>query len=162
MAEAPLQMRPVPGFEGYYASNTGRIWSTREWRGERGRWLKGGVHSKRTGHLSVMLAGTHHLTHAVIALTFLGPRPEGLQVRHLDGDPTNNRITNLAYGTQTENAQDMLRHGTNYQASKTHCESGHPFDDANTYWRPKGGRSCRECSHLSDVRLREKRRNGRA
>ena len=31
--------------------------------------------------------------------------------RHLDGDKKNNRIGNLAWGTQAENMQDMIRHG---------------------------------------------------
>lgn len=150
----------MPGFDGYYATTEGRIWSTREWRGTRGRWLRGGVHSRRTGHLSVMLAGAHHLTHAVVALTFLGPRPEGLQVRHLNGDPTDNRVVNLAYGTAKENRQDTLLHGTDHWASRSECKSGHPFDDVNTYQRPDGGRQCRECKRRADARLREKRRKG--
>jgi len=33
--------------------------------------------------------------------------------RHLDGNPTNNNINNLKWGTHKENAQDCLRHGRN-------------------------------------------------
>lgn len=29
--------------------------------------------------------------------------------------------------------------------SLTHCLRGHLFDEANTYWPPRGGRTCREC-----------------
>lgn len=36
---------------------------------------------------------------------------EGLVVRHLDDDKSNNRITNLALGTRKENARDMKRNG---------------------------------------------------
>ncbi len=32
-----------------------------------------------------------------------------------------------------------------WNAWKTHCINGHPFDEANTYYRPTGGRSCKEC-----------------
>jgi hypothetical protein len=35
--------------------------------------------------------------HQLVALAFLGPPPEGQVVHHKDGDPTNNRIENLAY-----------------------------------------------------------------
>jgi len=49
--------------------------------------------------------------HALVSRAFLGPLPEGHQVRHLDGDPTNNVITNLSYGTACENAADKRRHG---------------------------------------------------
>lgn len=31
------------------------------------------------------------------------------------------------------------------QARQTHCKNGHPFDEANTYRPPEGGRVCREC-----------------
>jgi hypothetical protein len=42
---------------------------------------------------------------------FVGPRPERLECRHLDGDKANNRVENLRYGTRKENAEDMTRHG---------------------------------------------------
>lgn len=28
---------------------------------------------------------------------------------------------------------------------KTHCAQGHPYDEANTYWRKSGWRDCRAC-----------------
>ena len=31
-------------------------------------------------------------------------------------------------------------------ARRTHCDNGHPFDTANTYMRPDGGRMCRICN----------------
>ncbi len=33
----------------------------------------------------------------LVALTFLGPRPSGYAIHHLDGDPRNCRVDNLAY-----------------------------------------------------------------
>jgi DNA-binding LacI/PurR family transcriptional regulator len=49
----------------------------------------------------------------LIAKAFLPP-PEASQdeVRHLDGDKTNNAIENLAWGTRKENGEDMARHGS--------------------------------------------------
>lgn len=49
--------------------------------------------------------------HSLVARAFHGPRPDGLQVRHLDGDTMNCRATNLCYGTAQENANDKVRHG---------------------------------------------------
>lgn len=50
--------------------------------------------------------------HSLVAHCFHGPRPDGLQVRHLDGDPHNNRAPNLAYGTAKQNSADAKMHGT--------------------------------------------------
>jgi hypothetical protein len=51
--------------------------------------------------------------HALVLLAFSGPCPAGKVVRHLDGNPRNNHLTNLAYGTMAENAHDKVGHGTN-------------------------------------------------
>jgi hypothetical protein len=44
-------------------------------------------------------------------LAFVGPRPPGLEIRHLDGDPGNNALNNLRYGTRSENLVDKSYHG---------------------------------------------------
>lgn len=86
--------------------------------------------------------------HRLMALTFLGPRPSAqTEIRHLDGDPLNSRLSNLAYGTKSENARDTLRHGRNHNANKTHCPQGHPYDAANTIITSLGGRMCRTCNN---------------
>jgi hypothetical protein len=41
--------------------------------------------------------------HKLVAEAFLGPRPPGLVIIHKDEDQTNNRASNLKYGTQREN-----------------------------------------------------------
>lgn len=82
--------------------------------------------------------------HRLVAQAFLGD-PTGPYVRHLDGNPGNNVPANLAYGTASENNFDTVRHGHNWQRSKTACVHGHVFDDANTYVH-RGLRSCRECN----------------
>lgn len=43
---------------------------------------------------------------------FVGPCPEGLEVCHLDGDPLNNRLSNLRYDTRSANNLDKVGHGT--------------------------------------------------
>jgi hypothetical protein len=37
---------------------------------------------------------------------------------------------------------------------KSHCPAGHPYDEANTYVNPRGGRSCRICQRESRRRWR--------
>ena len=50
--------------------------------------------------------------HRLVLEAFIGPCPEGQECRHLDGNKTNNRIENLAWGTPQDNADDRIRHGT--------------------------------------------------
>jgi hypothetical protein len=74
---------------------------------------------RNDGYLTVELMGKTHFVHALVAEAFLGPRPfPEAQCRHDDGDPGNNRSTNLLWGTAAENQQDRLRHGTDVRALK--------------------------------------------
>lgn len=50
--------------------------------------------------------------HVLVLNAFVGDRPVGLEARHLDGDPTNDHLSNLKWGTQAENYDDRRRHGT--------------------------------------------------
>jgi len=50
--------------------------------------------------------------HQCVAAAFIGPRPHKHDTRHLNGDPLDNRVENLAYGTRAENIADSKRHGT--------------------------------------------------
>ena len=54
------------------------------------------------------------------------PNPLGAdQVRHLDDCKTNNSLTNLAFGTQSDNAQDSIRNGRfNYEVAIKGCAMG--------------------------------------
>jgi hypothetical protein len=54
---------------------------------------------------------TREFTHTLVAVAFLGPRPFGMVVRHLDGNPLNNHASNLQWGTPSENNADTKRHG---------------------------------------------------
>jgi hypothetical protein len=94
--------------------------------------------------------------HVLVCETFIGPRPDGLLTRHLNGNPYDNRIENLAYGTVSENSLDCVSHGTHPLASKTHCKRGHEFTEGNFRW-VRGGTS-REC--ISCVRIRRPKPKG--
>jgi len=56
--------------------------------------------------------------HVLVCETFHGPRPLNAVVRHKNGKPGDDREDNLEWGTQEENLQDAVRHGTTTKGSK--------------------------------------------
>lgn len=65
---------------------------------------------KSTGYLrlrfSVSGVKTTKPVHKIVAEAFIGPPPEGTEVRHLNDDPSDNRWANLVYDTHSQNMQD--------------------------------------------------------
>jgi len=49
--------------------------------------------------------------HRLVAAAFIGPRPVGRQINHIDGKKLNNRPSNLEYVTQSENTLHAYRTG---------------------------------------------------
>lgn len=47
--------------------------------------------------------GETHLIHNLFAFLFLGKKPEGMEVDHIDNDRTNNKPSNLRYISKSEN-----------------------------------------------------------
>lgn len=148
--------RPIPGFEGSYeASDLGRVRSldriTDRGRRWRGKTLTPAV--MKNGYRTVNLwkdgAQRTWLVHRLVLMAFVGKAPEGTEALHHDSDKSNNRISNLSWGTHSENEFDKVRHGTHRNASKTCCPQGHPYDDENTYFYPTTNhRCCRECRRI--------------
>ena len=162
---------PHPTYVHYEISDDGRVRSidrvTKGRNGSdrtvRGRELVLGITPTATPYLHASLweegVGICKPVHVLVCETFHGPKPDSsLQVRHLNGMSFDNRAENLAWGTESENKFDMVRHGNHHNAIKTHCKRGHPFDDVNTYRSPgrPGIRACRSC-----VRERQRRRQAR-
>jgi hypothetical protein len=113
----------IPEHPGYQVSSDGRIRSVDRVvtyaasRGRSGyaRVLKGRVlkpYKMPAGHLQVVLGrGFNRLVHRMVALTFIGPCPEGEEVLHINGVPDDNRPSNLKYGTRSENMKDDYKRG---------------------------------------------------
>lgn len=118
--------KDIPGYKGkYQASNLGRIKSLdRKVRGKchytgkgfyrliKGRILKPGKFCKN-GHVSVVLGHGQNGSpvHQLIMQTFVGNPPCGMEVLHINGNPSDNRLENLRYGTRTENILDVYYQG---------------------------------------------------
>lgn len=106
---------PVVGFEGSYeVSDHGRVRSLKRPRVPKTRILKATLTKK--GYLVVNLfvdgLGRCRFIHRIMLEAFVGPCPNGMESRHLDGIPTRNMLNNLTWGTKAENAADKSIHGT--------------------------------------------------
>jgi hypothetical protein len=84
-------------------------------RKHKGRILRPGP--KPSGHVSVLIrrvsaGGMGSIdVHTLVLKAFVGPCPEGHECCHHDDDPTNNNLTNLRWGTRSDNLHDAARNG---------------------------------------------------
>jgi hypothetical protein len=100
--------KPIPGYPNYEINEEGVVRNIKKQRvikPVKQRYLRVTLH--RNGIPSAGL-----LVHQLVMSAHVGPKPSGMCVRHLDGDPYNNSLENLAYGSLAENQQDRLTHGT--------------------------------------------------
>lgn len=142
---------PIPGYDHYQVSDQGRLRNTRTGRPMRGT-------RNKSGHIAVTLSHadrsnpTVHRSylHVLVATAFLGAPSPGQEARHYDGDPSNNTIENIRWGTRLENVGDAIRHGTHISAlnlGKKTCPRGHALEGENL-WKAalsRGARSCLAC-----------------
>lgn len=112
-------IRPILNYPNYSITQSGRVWVKvrygRDGYKAGGRWLKP-FRSGNTGHLHVELCKNGIpkavYVHQLVLEAFVGSCPEGMECRHLDGNPKNNELENLCWGTRKENQADRKRHGT--------------------------------------------------
>lgn len=113
MADAKSTRRvvPVPDCPGYFVGDDGSL------------WVECADRCRRTGkskHQGYLIAMIHDSTgqkrrrtvHSIVLTAFVGPRPDGMECRHLDGNRANARLDNLKWGTSGENHLDQRIHGT--------------------------------------------------
>ena len=99
----------VPGYKYYQVSDAGRVWNAR-----RMRFMKASPNS--IGYLRIGLsregARKRYFLHRLVLETFAGKSAAGMECAHLDGDITNNRLSNLQWVTKSENQLHRRLHGT--------------------------------------------------
>jgi hypothetical protein len=111
-----IEFRRVPGYAGYRVSTTGRVqtnWSTgHNPPFETGRWREMGLARHRDGYRQVSLRRkskrTTEVVHRLVLLAFVGPAPAGHECRHLNGNPSDNRLENLVWGPKRDRMKQRL------------------------------------------------------
>jgi hypothetical protein len=100
--------KSVFGYEGQYeVSNKGRIKSYRRYK--EGQILRPGRMPQ--GHLSVALGRKNsQCVHKLVLNAFVGAAPDGYECLHANGNPADNRLQNLRWGTRSENNVDAVIH----------------------------------------------------
>lgn len=117
-----IELAPIPNCPDYLIDRNGSVYSTKNYRNP----------SRQPKLLKLGTAGTYkqwrakddsgkyrnYHAHILVLELFVGPRPTPQHhARHLNGDPLDNRLENLAWGTAKENYADSKRHGTNHLKS---------------------------------------------
>lgn len=103
------EWKEIPDWSDYEVSSQGRVRRTTKARGgprlgsNRIRTLV----TDRVGYQQITFCRNGRWfifrVHQLVALAFIGPRPEGKEVNHKDGNKKNNTPPNLEYVTRSEN-----------------------------------------------------------
>lgn len=105
----------IPLGNGYYINENAQILSK---KGKKDRVMKQHIRGHGYSCVSLTIDGKtkNFNVHKLMALSFFG-ETKGLEIRHLDGNRLNNNLSNLKYGTVSENQMDRVLHGTSNRGS---------------------------------------------
>lgn len=153
--------KAIPGHEGYYeASSLGRIRSLDRHVAHpsvKRQFVKGTVLKQtkfKSGYHYVGLSSQgRHRTRAVaplIALTFHGAKPDGMECCHNDGVRHNNHSDNLRWDTRINNHADKKEHGT-YQSCENHNHAKLTNAQVIEILKSKGSVSTLELGNIYEV-----------
>lgn len=78
---------------------------------------------KSTGYMKVGLCGGKSsqrtmAVHYLVAVTFLGPRPKGYEINHIDTNKQNNAASNLEYLTRLDNVRHAQANGIDLRGER--------------------------------------------
>ena len=104
-------MKPIEGYPRFFISIDGEVYSTARNKGLKKR--KYNICKDGYKRIRLVKNGATLRLHREVLKAFDRLPKKGEICRHLDGNPSNNHISNLKWGTGKENAQDCIKHGRN-------------------------------------------------
>lgn len=116
-------------------------------------WVWGGT-CNRNGYGEIKIGKTRYV-HRVMYELLVGPISQGMQIDHLCRNRACCNPFHLEQVTQQENVMRGFSPSAN-GARQTHCNSGHLFDESNTFYNMKGHRICLKCRKLANQRRKKK------
>lgn len=108
-----IEIAPLPDDNRYFVSKKGNVFKK----------LKPSIWSVY-GHLAVRIGDKTRYIHRLVLETFVGPCPNEMETRHLNGKPQDNRLENLCWGTRSENQLDSVKHGTHVKVDNRGKKQG--------------------------------------
>lgn len=112
-----MRSAAVPGFPEYRIDINAQVYRVVGDRLERRKSSRGN-HGYMVHGFWRNNKGTTFYVHRLMLDAFIGPAGEGQEALHANGDPIDNRLENLSWGTRSQNVADAIKHGTATIGSK--------------------------------------------
>jgi DNA-binding transcriptional regulator YiaG len=125
LEQAAEEWRPIVGYENLYqVSNLGGVRRFSD-------WFAMSFHIGNGGYKNISLykngGKKRFRVHRVVMASFVGPCPHEMEVNHMDGNKSNNRVENLEYVSGEQNKLHAIRMGLiasgDRNGTRTHPES---------------------------------------
>lgn len=137
--------KTVLGYEGIYSvSSLGRLRRETTNTNVKAGTITKGCQGKHYSKISIRKNGIRKQEniHEVIAEAFLGKRPKGMYVNHIDGNKKNNCANNLEYVTPKENIRQSVVAGTHPRGSRIAQSKLTEQDIITIKWYLSYGKTC--------------------
>lgn len=107
------EWRSIPGYPDYEVSDQGQV---RSFKSGSAVLMRGGRTQCRMGYIRFTLTNVKgkkvlRNLHTLVLEAFVSPRPIGKWGLHRDGDVTRNDVSNLYWGSPSDNGFDRVSHG---------------------------------------------------
>lgn len=109
--DSPVIWKDIPGYEGIFqVSNTGLVKRIAPGNYSTSEIKKQSTNPKGYKYMTLRNNGHERSwrVHRLVMLAFEGKCPQGKEVNHIDGNKTNNNLSNLEYVTSKQNRQHAV------------------------------------------------------